>query len=523
MIVACLLVVACTSEPGQLSSSAEPGSGALAESTSSTSDSGATTSTTEAAPDAEPPSADPDDAFTVTPVDWRDCDSGMCAELEVPLDHANPTGATITIAMAGLPATGSADERIGTVFVNFGGPGGEGTETIASFGPLIPTELRDRFDFVSWDPRGVEDTAGLGCDGEIGDEPTKLVSDDAGFNDDVVNDRLVWSRVMDCVANSPIVDELGTVAVARDLDLMRQAVGDERLNYLGFSYGTKIGWVHATLFPDTVRSMVLDGAVPPFDGLVDQTFGQLTTIEAAIDRYDQGCEQAPDCEIADEGFRNTVLRVMLDLEANPIPLDDGTLFGPVDLGNMMVTMTYLDPEDWGSVFASVVADLDRGDVQPIQGLANLFEGGSETALFWAVLCADGDAGVATGEYAALYERAYNEAPFMGRLPGGIFCDSYPGEIDVLPALDTTGTPPLLVIGSTGDNATPYVDAVRLDGLLADSTLLTYDGPGHTITFFDECIDGHVTDYFVDGVLPPDGTRCGNPSTVGDGWFVPIEE
>ncbi|MEZ5228902.1 MAG: alpha/beta hydrolase [Acidimicrobiales bacterium] len=139
-----------------------------------------------------------------------------------------------------------------------------------------------------------------------------------------------------------------------------------------------------------------------------------------------------------------------------------------------------------------------------------------------MLCADGSGVLSDGNYADLYAEALQLSPIVGQLPGGIFCDTYPGEIDGLPTLDTTGTPPLLVIGNTGDNATPYPDAVKLDELLADSVLLTYDGPGHTITFFDQCVDGIVVDYFIDLVTPAPGTRCGNQSKVGDGWFVPID-
>ncbi len=190
---------------------------------------------------------------------------------------------------------------------------------------------------------------------------------------------------------------------------------------------------------------------------------------------------------------------------------------------MVISMTYLDQTDWGPTFVDMVASLDDGDVDPLVGLAAAFEGGSEDATFWSVLCADGAALPAGADFEALYAEVYELSPIVGRLPGSLFCETFPGEIDGLPELGTTGTPTLLVIGNTGDNATPYADAVLLDQLLADSVLLTYDGPGHTITFFNGCIDRMVTEYFFDVTPPTAGTRCGNRSTTGDGWFVPIGE
>ncbi len=511
-LVAASMLAACTSnERGVLTSSAEPASSSTTSVDASESSGTAVGSDTTA----------PDNTFDVAPVDWQSCGAGDCADLEVPLDYADPGGSTITIAMARLPATGPAADRIGSIFVNFGGPGGEGTETIQSFAPFVPAALRERFDIVSFDPRGVEDTSGLGCDDLIGDEPTELVDAADGFADEVQAVGEVWDRVMVCVANSPIINDIGTIAVANDLEMMRRAVGDDALTYLGFSYGTEIGWVYATLYPDSVRAMVLDGAVPPADDLGAATFSQLMAIDDAIGRWDQGCNQSSDCPLRDEGYATTIMRLMDELEANPIPMQDGTTFGPVDLVSLVVGMTYLNPVDWGPTFAAAVYSLDQGDVSSMVAIADAFEGGSEEATFWSVLCADGTGDLPGDDYEALYAEALAISPLVGRIPGGIFCDRFPGEIDGLPTLDTTGTPPLLVIGNTGDNATPYQDAVRLDQLLADSVLLTYDGPGHTITFFDDCVDAIVVDYFLDLTTPPEGTRCGNPSRVGDGWFVPV--
>ncbi len=484
-----------------------------------------TTTTSEAPAAADPtgsPTTPPGTApFEVEPVMWGPCGSAQCGDLIVPLDHARPDGPTISIAMARVAASGDAAARLGSLFVNFGGPGGEGTETVVLYARGLPPLVRERFDVVSWDPRGVEDTEGLGCDAEFGDEPNDLVDPVDGFDQEITADREVWDRVMACVAQSPVLDDLGTVAVVNDLDLMRQAVGDERLTYLGLSYGTQIGWVYATLYPDHVRAMVLDGAVPPPDPADPARLSQAVAVNAAIDRFDQGCARSVDCAVRDEGYRATIERLARELSAEPIPLPDGTTFGPVDLVNLVIQVTYLDPQDIGAFFSQLLAALDAGDVGPLTLLADAFEGGSDNGAFVSVTCADGDLALTPAQLTETYARVLEISPLQGMLRGGIFCDTFPGEIDGLPPLDTEGTPTLLVIGNTGDNATPYADAVRLDGLLADSVLLTYDGSGHTITTGDSCIDGFVADYLVDLVAPPPGTRCGRTGPP-DGWFVPVE-
>lgn len=473
---------------------------------------------TSEAPDTDAPTVD----VAVPAVDWEPCGAGECGSLTVPIDHDNPAGPTIDIAMARVPATGSPDERIGSLFVNFGGPGGEGTEQILGFAPFFPEEVQRRFDIVSFDPRGVEDSAGLGCDAEIGDEPTVLIDPSDGFEDDVLAGLASWERLMACVAESPIIDDLGTVAVARDLDLMRQAVGDEALNLVGFSYGTQLGWVYASLFPENTRALVLDGAVTPNSFGDAGAISQLTAIEAAAQRLDQGCNEATNCALTDRGLLNTINQLALDLEANPIELDDGETYGPSDLLSSTIQTTYANPQFVGALFSRAIAALADGDVIPILDYDRLFSGGFDEGLFLSVICADGGGSVNDASIAQLFEDAYEVSPTFGGIPGAIYCDRFPGEIDGVPELDTTGSAPILVIGSTGDNATPYASAVELDILLADSVLLSFDGPGHTVFTSDPCIDAYATDYLVEGTLPPVGTRCGDPDGGGpDDWLVPI--
>jgi hypothetical protein len=170
----------------------------------------------------------------------------------------------------------------------------------------------------------------------------------------------------------------------------------------------------------------------------------------------------------------------------------------------------------------VLQALDDGDVRPISSVGALLQGGSEEATFWSVLCADGFPALDDAQTIDLYAQAIAVAPLIGRVPGGIFCEDYPGQVDPLPTLDTTGTPTLLVVANTGDNATPYADGVRLDQLLANSVLVTYDGSGHTITWRDDCVNQIVDAYFVDLTTPQPGIRCGIPPGLMGVSLEPVD-
>lgn len=463
-----------------------------------------------------------DDGGPLEAPDWVPCGSAECATVEVPLDHVDPAGPTTPIAIARRSATGEPADRLGTIFVNFGGPGGEGVGRIQDY--TLPGSLGERFDVVLWDVRGVGGSAPINCFDLIPDEPNSRPDGSDGFDDEVAVAIEVWDTVMDCVDDSPLVDHIGTAQVARDLDHLRRMLGEDRLHFLGFSYGSQIGWVYASLFPDAVGAMVLDGAVPP-NRLAVAGSEQLRYMrfEEALARLDLGCENVSSCRQRDEGLIETIERLQAELEAEPLPLDDGESFGPVDLSSFVVGTAYFDPDRIGDLASSWLAALDGGDPEPAADFNDLLSQGFDVGVFWSVICADGE-GVASDDAAVrLFGDLVAAAPLTAGVGADVaYCHRFPGAIEGLPPIDTTGAPSLLVIGSTGDAATPYEWAVELDRLLDASVLLTFDGGGHTIVSSgDPCVTGHVERYFVDGTSPPEGARCGLRLDEPLGWAAPI--
>ena len=252
-------------------------------------------------------SATPDRPQSASGLDWGSCDDPVtemadlqCASLEVPTDPAKPDGATTTLALARKQSTGGAKERIGSLLLNPGGPGGSGLEFLSNAALAFPTDLTDRFDLVSFDPRGV------------GQSDPVLCLDDAAKDEQIAGDLTPdtpeeratatarETALRDgCVTNNPdLATHMSTADVAADLDQIRAAVGDDKLNYLGFSYGTAIGAVYASLFPDRVRAMVLDGSVSPGATPEEEALVQATGFERALQRFVDACNANPKCPLA---------------------------------------------------------------------------------------------------------------------------------------------------------------------------------------------------------------------------------
>ena len=224
----------------------------------------------------------------------------------MPLDHDEPDGPTIDLAVQRLSAA-IPGERIGSLFLNFGGPGGTSSSIFPGYAGLLAAGgFADRFDLVTWDTRGTVGSAPLACtsaDLDAAADAVGLVDPSDGFDDELGDEREGFEFVIDCASRTPdLLDHIGTVSVAKDLDLLRQAVGDDALNYLGYSYGSEIGWVHATLFPDTIRTMILDGIVDPVSqrsGFVDQ----YAAFERTLEFFDEWCADVADCDSLLSGER----------------------------------------------------------------------------------------------------------------------------------------------------------------------------------------------------------------------------
>ena len=500
-----------------------------------TSDPPATTAAPDdTAPPTEPPT-EPDAApggFEVEPAEWNVCADLVgfeCATIQVPLDHADPTGTTIPIALIRQPSSG--DDRIGSVVFNPGGPGGSGLEflSLAVFG--IPPGLAERFDLVSFDPRGVGASASVQCD-FVRDDGVHLVADD---------DRATWDALLadqleqiETCTTTPdgIAAHLGTNNAARDLDLIRAAIGDEQLTYVGFSYGTRLGATYAELFPDRIRALVLDGAVAPTSDLASLAADQGAGFDAALVAFATACDDDADCLLTElgptfdviAGIRAEIRDVGTfetdepDRRLTPGELDLGiisALYSQAAWPYLAQAIYLADVQADGTLF-QVLADLYLG--RQIDGTyTNQVEAGS------FINCADDAARPDVDTVWAEVDAIADGSEYFGEVLRASFgCRGAPDPIDPLLLGPAVGAPPILVIGTTGDPATPYDWSVQLADFLDSAVLYTVEGEGHTAYTSIACVADVVDAYLIDLEVPDAGGSCVD-DTDPDSIFLPVGE
>ncbi len=461
-------------------------------------------STTASPPAPESASGFPAD-WVPAPLDWAPCsfdETIDCATLPVPVDWSRPTGPTIGLALGRIRATG---DRVGSLVTNPGGPGGSGLEYLV--GLPLTAETGRRFDTVSWDPRGVGRSRVVDCDSGV-DEFQAL---DSGPDDQAEQDALERAAAAisaECARDhADVLAHVGTADVARDLEAIRRALDDGPLNYVGFSYGTRIGQDYAARFPDQIRSMVLDGVVDPTLGFTQFLTEQAIGFERSFDRNATACAAAgvAACGVAD--LAASFDRVLAATEAGRIP-GTGAPIGPSDVV-VAATFTGYLTDGW-SELGPALAAAEAGDGDALRSLAqNYYDFGGYPA-YAAVVCTD-DAPpadpVAFREFAAAATAA---APRFGAAVANemLPCATWPVEATTERRPEFSPTlPPIVVVGSTGDPATPFANAVAVAERMPNAVLLTVESDGHTAYGGTTCVDRAVDRYLVDLVVPPAGTRC----------------
>lgn len=497
----------------------------------------------------------------VPALDWQQCatsyQSGFeCATAVVPLDYSDPQGATINLAVIRRPASDPAN-RLGSLFFNPGGPGGAGTQDLPAFINFFAPELRARFDLVSWDPRGVGSSTAVQCFDSAEDQD--IFFGDVPYNFFPVGpaqtsqwiERFAQFGEICAERNGALLEHVSTADSARDLDLLRQAVGDERLNYLGISYGTFLGATYANLFPGRVRALVLDGNVDPVAYMIggreqavlstSLRIGSDKASAKTLDAFLDLCGAAPidQCAFSAGGPAATRERwqtLLRRVREQPIALGgttftyavlvtevSGILFtvepGPGFLGwKAGAQLLYnlweaSEPGAGGSAPAGISSPILRStksDNSPAAaGAAQTYAGPEQ---LFAVQCGDSPSPREPWVYPLLEAFSNARAGAVGSFTvwGDQPCADWPAE-----AADRYTGPwnrqtanPVLVIGNTFDPATPYDDAVAMGRHLARARLLTVDGYGHTVLLNPSaCAKEYQSRYFVDGMLPPSGAVC----------------
>jgi len=465
-------------------------------------------------------------SFATTPRDKKTySDPGLqCAYLNVPLDYANPNGRVIKLGLLRRPASDQA-HRIGSLVINPGGPGGSGMSTAASLVDAIANnDIGRRFDFVGFDPRGVGSSEPqVVCRTPAERDAERLMNlnvdtSPAGVErtekqEQADNDGCLSRTGKDVLAN------IGTREVVRDMDVMRSALGDEKLTYLGYSYGTRIGASYAEAFPKNVRAMILDGAVDPAQDPVSQLIDQGRGFQKAFDAFAAWCAARPDCALGPDKNQavskfQSLVRPLIN---RPAAVADGRKLSYTDATIGTVQALYLS--DLWPTLNRGLQELAQGQGDTLMRLADVYYGRSqdgtystEMDVFQAVLCVDNppikDRNVAR-DVDAQYRKV---APFLdtGEPPSPALdnCAFWPVSPTGGPHVPKApGLPTVMVISTTQDPATPYQAGVNLAKDI-NARLLTYEGTQHTAFLQgDSCVDRAGVDYIADLQLPSEGTHC----------------
>ena len=459
-------------------------------------------SATAATPTTQPP---------VTPIAWSPCNGDLqCGTLVVPLDDTHPAGPTIPIAVARHPAEDPA-ARIGSLVIDPGGPGVSGIDDMANELSALTPQLLDDFDIVLFDPRGVERSDPVTCGAATGSAPADPAPVTPGQQAATIAGLRQFAAACE-KASANVLPYVGSVEVARDMDRLRQALGDSGLTYMGQSYGSLLGLTYAALFPTHIRAMVLDSVIDPALSFDQITQGQANGFEAMLNAFFTWCAGNAACPWRPAGDPTAAVTALLAAAADaPAPAGGGAVAGVGQLYDALLDGLY-SQSDWPQLGSALAADAD-GNGAPIVAMSGSYNnGGSSNAddAAQAIDCLDHPVSRNLESYGALAHSLEATAPVFGPLLawGEAGCAVWPAPpTRTVGPVAAPGAPPILVVGTTDDPATPYAWAVSVSKELDHGVLLTRDGEGHVAYFSSACVRDDVQTYLVSGVTPPPGTTC----------------
>ena len=483
----------------------------------------------------EPPSGDPSaepsaaasaqtlktlQAFQDQKLDWEECEgSHECATLQAPLDYEDPESGQIELALVRTTGAGEGAQHL---LLNPGGPGASGVDMVTqSLDFVVSQDVQQAYSVVGFDPRGVSRSAPVTClsDAEMDQARQEHVdpSTDEGL-EQLREDAAEFAAA--CQENTgEVLGHVDTETSAQDMELMRLVLGDAKLNFLGFSYGTSLGASYAEQFPQTVGRFVLDGAMDPSLSDHEVTVGQAQAFEKALHSWASWCLEQSSCPLsgtAENGVAQ-LQRLIAQVEENPMEAADGRIVPVSTFVSGLITPLYGN-ENWPTLNLAVGQAME-GSVDTMLMLADLNAGrdpdgtysSNINSAFTAINCLDGSAPADTATLRAQAAELEEASPTLGRFLayGAVSCEAWPAEPASEPVpVTAAGADPILVIGTRGDPATPYEWAPALADQLESGVLVTWNGEGHTAYGrAGECIGSTVDAYLVEGTVPEDGLVC----------------
>jgi len=459
------------------------------------------------------------DGYYKQTLNWKDCKEGFqCSTLSVPLDYANPAARAISISVVRLKATGTSH---GSLVVNPGGPGGSGIEYARAAQYIMSKTLLENFDLVGFDPRGVGTSTPVHC---LSAKQTDefIAADGSPDNQAEIDTSVALSKELadGCATNSPdIYAFLDTVSAARDVDILRAALGDKKLNWFGKSYGTFLGATYADLFPTLVGRMMLDGAIDPTLSNEEMSKGQAVGFENALHRFVNDCPKHNDCPLkaaGDAGVKE-ISDFLTYLDANPGKLADGRDFTQA-MGVLGVVGSLYDKVYGWAELRTNLATAFRRDYSALATSVDRYTSRNKNGTYSdnsndaisAVNCLDRPDRASEAQTISLAKAWKLEAPNFGEYLawGNLGCTYWQAPATGAPKkISAPGSPTILVVGTINDPATPYVWAKALASQLSKGVLLTFNGDGHTAYFQgSKCIDKAVDNYFLTGNIAA-GITC----------------
>ncbi|MFB6844568.1 alpha/beta hydrolase [Streptomyces sp. NPDC056373] len=439
--------------------------------------------------------------------DWQ------CATLKVPLDWSKPDGETTGLGLIRAKARGG--DRVGSLLFNFGGPGASGVSMMPSYAPTV-SALRERYDLVSWDPRGVGESEGVRCRGDKeiqAAESVDLTPDTPAEEKAFLEDATDFGKGCQKDAGK-LLAHVSTADSARDMDRIREVLGDKRMNYFGISYGTELGGTYAHLFPEKVGRMTLDAVVDPGADTVGHAQNQARGFQRALNSYLESTGQDP------EAGTRKIAALLKRIDAHPLPAGLPGRKLTQALAVTGIILPLYSKDSWPTLTSALDA-AERGDGSELLTLADRYNErtpsgryGTTTHSQRVISCLDDRQRPTVAGTKRLLPRFEKISPVFGTFLGwdtAGWCHDWPvpGQHDT-PEVSAPGAAPVLVVGNTGDPATPYEGARRMAGELGKGVgvMLTWRGEGHgAYGSGSDCVDSTVDAYLLDGSVPKDGKVC----------------